>query len=308
MPKFPNIPRLTIVVPHAGEAESFETTLASVLQNRPESCEVIVPHAGDYDDPFELSEEVHFVDAGSRCVIEQIGQAAQVARGRFVQVIADGHQVSANWSDEALTWFEHHDAGVVVPVVRRGADGAVRNIGWRRSGASACELVAAGREEVPAMKRLGTEGGFLTTCFWRRDLLRSLSGTYRGSDLIEASMVYGLLANKAGWRCVVASECVMQLGDDIPVDDYQDQVSRNHRRLQAIADRFSHGGWGKSLPRFAVTLFSDGIGSAVRRATAPLAAKTIDRCLRASGVLNADDDVATLRIPIGSQARIRNAA
>ena len=36
------MPRLSIVIACPNDAEPFETTLASVLQNRPVDCEVIV--------------------------------------------------------------------------------------------------------------------------------------------------------------------------------------------------------------------------------------------------------------------------
>ena len=57
---------LSIIVPFTGQTESFETTLASVLQNRPARAEVIVAHAGRYDDPWGLKDEVQFVVAPRR--------------------------------------------------------------------------------------------------------------------------------------------------------------------------------------------------------------------------------------------------
>ena len=98
MPKFPNIPRLTIIVPFFGKTEVFESSLASVLQHRPEECEILVPHAGDYDDPFDLSDEVTFVDVGSPKLVHQIAESAERARGRFVHVITDGHRATPDWA------------------------------------------------------------------------------------------------------------------------------------------------------------------------------------------------------------------
>ncbi|MCM2371029.1 glycosyltransferase family 2 protein [Rhodopirellula sp. ICT_H3.1] len=310
MPKFPTIPRLTIVVPHGGDTASFESSLVSVLQHCPDACEVIVPHAGDYDDPFDLCDEVKFVDAGSVSLTQQIGQAAAIARGRFVHVVADGHVVTPDWADRALLQFEHHEAGLVVPVVRHSDCDEIAHAGWRRSGATACEMVAAGSDHVEQRAALRAEGGFLTASFWRRDLLRSLTGSLRNSDdVVEASMVYSLLARKAGWRCIVSPDCTIRLGDsDSPLGDYQSQVNENHRRLQAIADHFGTGGWGKSFGRFLATTFSYGLGSALRRATAPLAQSGIATSVRGDSVQRCDEQVEAIRIPVASPGTYRRAA
>lgn len=310
MPKFPTIPRLTIVVPHCGDTASFESSLVSVLQHRPDACEVIVPHAGNYDDPFELGDEVNFVDAGTTSVIQQIGEAAAVARGRFVHVLADGHVAGQDWADQALLEFEHHDAGVVAPVVRHSDSNEIANAGWRQSAGSACEMVAAGTDAVKAGKGSRIDGGFLTTSFWRRDLLRSLTGSLRGSnDVVETSMAYCLLARQAGWRCVVSRDCNIRIGDsDSLLGDYQADVDANHRRLQAIADQFGTGGWGKSLGRFIATSLSYGVGSAIRRATAPMAQTAIAKALRTNSALRCDEQVEAIRIPVSSNESYRRAA
>ncbi len=44
-------PRLSIIVPYCRDEAAFETTLVSVLENRPNQCEVLVPHDGSYQDP-----------------------------------------------------------------------------------------------------------------------------------------------------------------------------------------------------------------------------------------------------------------
>lgn len=44
--------RLSILIPFLGDRDSLETTLASVLRNRPEGTEVVVALGRDYDDPY----------------------------------------------------------------------------------------------------------------------------------------------------------------------------------------------------------------------------------------------------------------
>ncbi len=310
MPKFPKIPRLSIVVPYRGDSESFEGTLVSVLQNLPAACEVIVPHAGDYDDPFDLADEVRFIETPAS-LIKQVGEAAAAARGRFVHVISDGYRATPNWTENAINAFEHHESGVVVPVVREATSEKIVHGGWRRSRGTACELIGRGAHSLSPRQLRSVEGGFLTASFWRRDLLRSLTGSFRGDNVIEASMVYSLFARQAGWRCVGAPDCSLRLAEDATIgDDYQSQIYQNHRRLQAIADHFGNGGWSKSFGRLISTCMTSGISSAFARASAPLAARSVAENLYADVVLRSDEHAETIRIPVSShdQETLRRAA
>ncbi|WP_404305898.1 glycosyltransferase family 2 protein [Neorhodopirellula lusitana] len=308
MPKFPNIPRLTIVVPHVGKAEAFESSLVSVLQHRPDDCEVFVPHAGDYDDPFDLGDEVQFIDAESPRWMNLISAAAQQAHGRFIHVVGGGHVVTANWTEAATAEFESSQCGCVVPVVRYADETEIAYAGWRRSLASACDLVAAGKEDVTARQCRNVEGGFLTASFWRRDLLRSVTNAYRGNDIIEASVVTGLLAAQAGWRSVVSRDCTINAPES-GESDYDLQIVENHRRLQAISDHITgNGGWGKAFGRMTTTVFQTGLGSAIARATAPLAAAAVDKLIDPSGVLRVDQQAETFRIPASDQQPLSRAA
>lgn len=308
MPKFPTIPRLSIVVPFRGDSNSFESTLVSVLQHLPDACEVIVPHAGNYDDPFDLADEVRFVETAAS-LTNQIGEAAALARGRFVHVISDGYRATPNWTETVLDAFEQHDTGVVAAVVRDADDDEILHAGWTHSRRSACDLVGAGATTLAAMQRRSIAGGFLSASFWRRDLLRSLIGSFRSDHVIEASLVYSLLARQAGWRCASAPDCTLRLASDSAIgEDYPSQIKRNHRRMQAIVDHFGSGGWSKSFSRLISTCLFSGIGSAVARASAPLAARTIAANLNSHGVLRSDEQAETIRIPVSSHGSLRRAA
>lgn len=299
MPKFPNIPRLTIVVPFSGKTEVFESSLVSVLQHRPDDCEILVPHAGDYDDPFDLGDEVTFVNAGSSNLIHQVAESAERARGRIVHIVGDGHLATPNWSASALAEFELHETGWVIPVVRDAGGAKILHAGWKPSSTSACGMVAKGKTDITAKDVRSVDGAFLCASFWRRDLLRSLSGSFTGSDAIETSLIYSQLARRAGWRGVVAVNCCM-VGSDLKTVhaecDYAARIRDNHQRLQAIADHFHGGGWGKSFARLLSTIPTSGLRCAMQRATAPLAAKLVSKQIRTKEVLRSDEPSETLRI------------
>ena len=55
-------PRLSIVIP-AADTAALEETLVSVLENRPADCEIIAALAVPYADPWNIGEEVRFMQA-----------------------------------------------------------------------------------------------------------------------------------------------------------------------------------------------------------------------------------------------------
>jgi hypothetical protein len=46
------VPRLSIIIPVLGSSTRLESTLVSVLENRPPDCEILVLLGAPYDDPF----------------------------------------------------------------------------------------------------------------------------------------------------------------------------------------------------------------------------------------------------------------
>ena len=53
------MPRLSIIIPALGNSARLESTLVSVLENRPLDCDIIVVHTGEYNDPYDLAGEIH---------------------------------------------------------------------------------------------------------------------------------------------------------------------------------------------------------------------------------------------------------
>ena len=84
-------PRLSIVIPAVTGAEALEETLLSVLENRPESCEVIVALACEYDDPWNLRDEVTFVRAPEAAsTIGCVNLGISSAAGEVIHVLSAG--------------------------------------------------------------------------------------------------------------------------------------------------------------------------------------------------------------------------
>jgi hypothetical protein len=96
----------------------FEDTLASVLQHRPDDCEVIVAHAKPYDDPYQLSGEVCFVARPhARQGVELLNAGFEAARSSVVHIVQCGLAVAEGWTDAALEHFEQEQIATLAPVI-----------------------------------------------------------------------------------------------------------------------------------------------------------------------------------------------
>ena len=233
------IPRLSILVPLDQKTAAFEETLISVLENRPEASEILVCHDGRYDDPFDLCDEVRFVNAASSGIVDLVSAGAGEANGRFVHVLGSGFKATAGWADAAIEKFEHFDCGSIASVVRNQESGRIVAAGWQDSSDRLCKASCQGMHEA-SKSSAKLVGAYLQASFWRRDLLLSLTDAFKTTEMTEASVAYEYLARQAGWRCVVAEESDL-VCDKTFMDSDKPSVSRG-RVLRSLRNHFHHGG------------------------------------------------------------------
>jgi len=110
-------PRLSIVIPAPTDTAALEETLVSVLENRPDDCEIVVALGCEYADPWNIREEVRFVQApaGSGLVsCTNLGIAA--SEGEVIHILAAGWRATEGWTEPALEWLERDDVAAVVPL------------------------------------------------------------------------------------------------------------------------------------------------------------------------------------------------
>jgi len=282
VPKLSATPRLSIVIPIGQDLAAFESTLISVLENRPNDCEVLVVNDGSYDDPFDLCDEVRFVVADSAGTIDLIAAGATAARARFVHILADGIQATCGWLDGAIEKFEHPNAAAVAPVIRHSQSGEVLAAGWGDSAARLCVPVrVATAESDPSPSPFF--GPYLQASLWRAAVLQTLSNSFAGQDPVEASYAYAYLVRAAGWRCVLAH------GSELRCDSsslpWTQTGFRRGQRLRAIRSELrDHRGWPHALRFGARALFRNFAKPAswpesFGQAVAPLAAAGVRRDL-----------------------------
>lgn len=193
------MPRLSILIPFLGHRDSLENTLASVLQNRPAGSEIIVALGCDYDDPYQIDEEVRFTRiAGRRGLIDLVNDGFRECLAPIVHLLACGVTVSEGWTDAAVAHFRDRRVASVAPLIV-DADAPDR-------------VVAAGLEYLPggAWRRRGQAGGVeavhrlpgasigapLAAGFYRRSVADNVRGLFDrtlGSNTADVDLALRLL-------------------------------------------------------------------------------------------------------------------
>ncbi len=212
-------PRLSIVIPTPADTGAMEETLVSVLEHRPDDCEIVVALGCDYADPWNIREEVRFVQApAGSSLVACVNLGVAASEGEVVHVLAAGWRATEGWTDLPLERFEDDDVGAVVPlgvaaddrdrVVSAGVRCAVggRRIDvaadtrWKRARAAECPPAGA---PVP-------QGPVLQTGFWRSGVL-ALAGrgftTACGDGAADADMAITL--SRSGRSVVVEPHSVV---------------------------------------------------------------------------------------------------
>jgi len=206
-------PRLSIVIPTPADTAAMEETLVSVLENRPDDCEIVVALGCDYADPWNIRDEVRFVQApGGSSLVGCVNLGVAASTGEVVHILAAGWRATEGWTDLPLERFEDDDVGAVVPlgvaaedrdrVVSAGVRSAVggRRIDvaadtrWRKARASAALPTGSALPQGPAL-----EAGF-----WRAEVLELVGDGFTtacGDEAADADMAVTLA--RSGYGVVV---------------------------------------------------------------------------------------------------------
>ena len=202
------MPGLSIIIPAGDDVSRFEDTLAAVLRNRPRACEVIVPHAGTYADPYELASEVWFIELPPGSTYEQcLAHAAHKAAGEVLHVLSPGCEFEENWWQPALTHFDDASIGSVAPFVSAsraaqptGAIGVNYGIGGRR------EVSASDKLDARACRKLKILGPTHHAGFYRRTALKQIGGWPTTLSHTLADVDVALSLSQLGYRAVAEPE------------------------------------------------------------------------------------------------------
>jgi hypothetical protein len=198
------VPRLAIVISAVGSIESLEGTLVSVLENRPADCEIVVALNRAYADPYELKDEVRFIEpARSLSTVAAINRALANVRAPFVHVLASGCRVGEGWAETALARFGDRRLAAIAPLVwdaercdRIFAAGA----GYRASGRR--YLVGRGQSQLDADAPQTIVGPCLFAAFYRKAALDFVGGLSTRLGPRQADADLALVLKHAGFTAV----------------------------------------------------------------------------------------------------------
>lgn len=205
-------PRLSIVIP-AADVAALEDTLVSVLENRPADCEIVVALSVPYDDPWNISDEVRFVQApGGTGLVGRVNVGVASSSGEIIHVLSAGCRATEGWANAALALFDDPSVAAVVPVGVHAEDrGRVVSAGIRRTAGGRGIVNAPPRNRdriesftagtVPTPSAPALEAGF-----WRADVLTRGGFTVAcGDELAAADMAAALTCS--GARVLLEPSC-----------------------------------------------------------------------------------------------------
>jgi hypothetical protein len=258
------VPRLSIIIPVAGNLTSLEDTLLSVLENRPDGAEVLVVLDEPYDDPYELKGEIRFLEAAAGAsFVESVNLGISASQAPVVHLLACGCQVTEGWTDQAVAAFDDPAVATVVPLVLTPGEsprvlaagmtyrpgGVVRTIG---RGASPATIVGNPKHPLAAAP---------VAAFYRKSALE-LIGLF-SHDVADwlATIDLGLALEQAGFHVVLEPECRIVAAHTLkrPIGAFRQALE-----LERLFWRWGpRGGWTVSLAVHGAMIAAEALGGLV---------------------------------------------
>ncbi len=224
--------KLSIIVPAWGPQQHLDDTLVSVLENRPEHVEVLVPHAADYHDPYDLSGEVRFVPAAESSLVGLLNAGVRASSTPLVHWLCPGMLATQGWTEGPVDRIGHERNArravvAVAPsvqsvrdgadedrcdVLARGADHATYGgLRWTLAGRVVREVGCPTERETPL------HGPSLYAGFCQRDVLLACGLWCETLPVRVSDADLAAKMSRGGHRCIaLASSHVMQAHDLLP--------------------------------------------------------------------------------------------
>ena len=196
--------RLAIIIPVAGSTEGLESTLLSVLERRPDDCELIVTTNVPYDDPYKLQGEIQILKVPPRYrLVDCVNRGIQSTTATIVHILAVGSQVTDGWTDYALHRFDNPQVAAVIPIVRDATQPQrllSAGVAYRGHGRAAPSDRVGSPTGTPI-------GPILGAAFYRKSVLDDLVGLPSAIGDELAAVDLALTLHSAGWRLEVEPDC-----------------------------------------------------------------------------------------------------
>lgn len=299
------MPRLSIVIPCLGGAAEFDGTLVSILQHRPADCEVLVVHTEPYDDPYDLTGEVQFIEAAGKSLVELINASVDLAQGEVLHIVGCGLEATERWTDAALAHFTDFDVAAVSPIVlaEDGQSIVATGLSWTLGGTR--RVLNDARIASPGAGRLRAKilGPTLQAAFYRREVLAALGGldASLGDELADVDLALAIQA--LGRMHLAEPGSRLKRGGQAPL-----AAARNDFAAGRASERLF---WRYATSRgqaFAVGLHALGIAGQLlfRPSLAELAGRAIALC-EIGALLRNEQRIAAADSHLAELAELRSA-
>ena len=257
--------RLSIIIPVLDGFRQMEETLVSVLENRPDDCQIVVVLNRPYADPYHLTDEVRFIQAppaaGLACCAN-LGLCA--TRAPIVHLLISGAAVCTGWADAALELFDDPEVASVAPVILRNDDPSqVVSVGMGYYSSGSPYPLAAGTEILDVEKlQAAVCGPDAMAGFYRRTALQHVEGFTEEVGDRFAGLDAGLALCLCGYRC--------ELLPDYPVFATPEMLCRaGAMRSGLYAERLfwrwaPQYGWARSLLSHGLQVFGESCACVAR--------------------------------------------
>ncbi len=259
------MPRLSIIIAHSSRAQQLEATLVSVLQNRPDDCEVIVVHRGDYDDPYELADEVRYLEVAAHSKeVDCLNTGIWSARSPLIHILASGVEVESGWTDAAIAEFDDPNVGLVSPlVVNADARDEILTAGLQTGLGGRRVVCGAGMKlDHEKARRLQPVGPSLLAGFYRQSAVMRCGGFEARVGTTLSDLDLALSLNGIQLKCRLAVESRVH-ARKLPQESATALESgRNGERL--VWRHAPHFGWAATMLSRPAVFAAELIGGALR--------------------------------------------
>lgn len=199
---------LSIVIPDLANSELLESSLVSVLEHRPRSCEILVTHASTYDDPYQLGrEEIRLITLPSAAPLTAcLNTALRATRGEIVHLLMPGSVVEEGWTEAPCAAILHRPSlAAVSPTLIDSRQRHTAGIRWHRQYARQLVHIPARPMDANIL------GPTMCAGFYRRSALLELGGLDLNAPLEEADLDLACALQAAGYEAEHIPACRVHL-------------------------------------------------------------------------------------------------
>jgi len=235
-----------------GDDRLFEATLASVLRNRPDESQIIVPHDDRFTDRHSLSDEVSFCPLGASGSKRQGGgskrqgaslnslfnRAFAESLGQVINLVRPGIEVDESWCDRAVEILTGNSkiASVAPPILNARQPKQLLACGINHSTRMKRRLIGGkSRSSWEQLNRQVIGPSSWCAFFLRQSLLQIVdeNGEFGANEFHDSTfdLDIALALKTLGFKHQVSADCSVSSELDLSVIDEADLSGTDSSRL-----------------------------------------------------------------------------